>query len=725
VGLRTATAVAVAAALFGTIGIVGPARAADATTSHNHTPVPAVSRIVGTAPGWGISGKYTPFVRDFDGDGYSDIFWYHPGLKRSSIWFGGANGDFTSVTESITGSYHPVVLDINGDGRSDILWHGPPDLPDRIWLGNANRTFTSREFSSAGNADLQPYALDFNGDGHPDILWYSPSGGNDYMWFGRGDGTFTWRGVSIKGGYNVAVGDFEHIGRDQILLDGTWPGADTIVADALKSDGSFHDAEIGGTVPGGVPFAIDANRDGREDAFFYGPGNLEDQVGYSIPDTPPTSGPAFSLNTTSISGTNYIPLVGDFNGDGHDDIFWYGPGSAPDSIWFDVAHQIPAMQGSGPLQRWEVPYGPGKFPSAPPIADKSAVYALFIDGSLTAYSRSTGIPEWSRSVGAHCNDAQLQRQLEILRVTCAKDSTTPHTYVFTATTGAPVYDQPGATCRSNNSYYDARYLNGHLTVVAARTGAMIWQSPVAKVAPCALSGTRLMVAHVSEPGVVEYDFIAGRLVFDHDASHPIRFGDEGTVAMCSDAGRDWGLAPSGATAWSRDIPCVAPKLVHVDFGTNAVSSGFDVDIATGALLGRQSIPASHVYGAVERESTDGAMFSWRYAVTAVRVGQCLYDSDVAFAGPHGVSPLLDDASVVPIDFSHTAITVFAGNANDPCTRPQIEAYNQDGTVRWVLPQQWETGADGLVGTDIETNGGQEASVLVGVDANGIELVSLP
>ena len=34
------------------------------------------------------------------------------------------------------------------------------------------------------------------------------------------------------------------------------------------------------------------------------------------------------------AGASYVPVTGDFNGDSYDDIFWYGPGSILDSIWF-------------------------------------------------------------------------------------------------------------------------------------------------------------------------------------------------------------------------------------------------------------------------------------------------------------------------------------------------------------------------------------------------------
>ena len=38
----------------------------------------------------------------------------------------------------------------------------------------------------------------------------------------------------------------------------------------------------------------------------------------------------------NVTGT-YEPLLGDFNGDGENDIFWYGPGAANDALWYGKA----------------------------------------------------------------------------------------------------------------------------------------------------------------------------------------------------------------------------------------------------------------------------------------------------------------------------------------------------------------------------------------------------
>jgi FG-GAP-like repeat len=78
------------------------------------------------------------------------------------------------------------------------------------------------------------------------------------------------------------------------------------------------------------PFTGDFDGDGRADIFWYGAGSAPDSVWFGEP------GGNFSPLATPVSGT-YQPFTGDFDGDGRADIFWYGAGSAPDSVWFGEA----------------------------------------------------------------------------------------------------------------------------------------------------------------------------------------------------------------------------------------------------------------------------------------------------------------------------------------------------------------------------------------------------
>ena len=82
------------------------------------------------------------------------------------------------------------------------------------------------------------------------------------------------------------------------------------------------------------PVVGDFNGDGRSDVFFYAPGSSTDYLWISKPtDAQGSAADRFSVTTLPISGT-YTPVVGDFDGNGATDIFWYAPGTNPDSIWY-------------------------------------------------------------------------------------------------------------------------------------------------------------------------------------------------------------------------------------------------------------------------------------------------------------------------------------------------------------------------------------------------------
>ena len=78
-----------------------------------------------------------------------------------------------------------------------------------------------------------------------------------------------------------------------------------------------------------VPVSGDYNGDGYDDIFWYGPGSVLDSIWLGRSD-----GDFNKTNKPIVNGIGYIPVSGDYNGDGYDDIFWYGPGGILDSIWF-------------------------------------------------------------------------------------------------------------------------------------------------------------------------------------------------------------------------------------------------------------------------------------------------------------------------------------------------------------------------------------------------------
>jgi subtilisin family serine protease len=80
---------------------------------------------------------------------------------------------------------------------------------------------------------------------------------------------------------------------------------------------------VGGTYS---PFSGDFDGNGFDDIFWYGPGTAADYM-WRFDGDGRVSVPI------SVGGT-YVNATGDFDGNGYDDILWYRPGTASDSIWY-------------------------------------------------------------------------------------------------------------------------------------------------------------------------------------------------------------------------------------------------------------------------------------------------------------------------------------------------------------------------------------------------------
>jgi len=96
------------------------------------------------------------------------------------------------------------------------------------------------------------------------------------------------------------------------------------------------DEQVTVASPAAVPVQGDFDGNGSTDIFWYVAGTGADYLWSAIPRddlSAATLSDRFDVFPISISGT-YTPIVGDFDGNGYDDIFWYGPGSKPDSVWY-------------------------------------------------------------------------------------------------------------------------------------------------------------------------------------------------------------------------------------------------------------------------------------------------------------------------------------------------------------------------------------------------------
>lgn len=284
---------------------------------------------------------------DFNGDGRDDILWLNNNGSLSN-WLGRNDGGFlindaAAMTSLGPDGYWEVLGsgDFNGDGRDDILWiNDASDISN--WLGTASGGFIINDanaFSPSSTAWNPSGIGDFNGDGRDDVLWwdynYSVS-----TWSGTPSGGFIQNAASPimtdSSDWSVAgIGDFNGDGSDDILWRNFSTGALTNWLATAGGGFADNDANALHQVPTywQVAGVGDFNGDGRDDILWRSTtGTLSNWLG--------TATGGFVIN--DANAFTHIPLewhvvgTGDYNGDGRDDILWRSDTGAV-SNWLGTA----------------------------------------------------------------------------------------------------------------------------------------------------------------------------------------------------------------------------------------------------------------------------------------------------------------------------------------------------------------------------------------------------
>ena len=235
---------------------------------------------------WTIKG-----TGDFDGDGKDDILWQNANgvvcewlMDGMRIKAAGAVGAMTSDW-SIQG-----IADFNGDGKDDILWRDKSGNV-LVWQLDGLTKFAATYGQIGSEWSIQGTG-DYNGDGRADILWRNSSG-TLMTW------TTSSSGIGIATSGNLGMVD---------------PNSSTVIKQLQVTDKTT-------TLPKRTVKA-DINGDGVSDVMFR---NTSGQLSYwsVVPD-----GAGRPLTGTSSGGIGAVSSdwkvqgLGDFNGDGKQDVLW-------------------------------------------------------------------------------------------------------------------------------------------------------------------------------------------------------------------------------------------------------------------------------------------------------------------------------------------------------------------------------------------------------------------
>jgi serralysin len=267
---------------------------------------------------------------DFNGDGRSDVLWRHDNGSFTT-WLANASGGFVSNDAN---SWNGVPTewrivgtgDFNGDGRDDVVWRRN-DGAFTQWLAQGNGSFTSNDayaWTVLPNSWQVDGVGDFNADGKDDLIWRRDDGAFT-TWLGQANGGFVSNDANsftmLPTSWLVeATGDFNGDGRDDIA----WQRSDGAFTTWLaRGNGSFtsNDANSWTVLPTSwhVEGSGDFNGDGRDDLVW-----RNDDGSFTTWLAQPNGGfVSNDANSWAVLPTSWqVVEIGDYNGDGRDDILW-------------------------------------------------------------------------------------------------------------------------------------------------------------------------------------------------------------------------------------------------------------------------------------------------------------------------------------------------------------------------------------------------------------------
>jgi len=285
---------------------------------------------------WQVAG-----VGDFDGDGKTDILWRNTVTGQNYLY--PMDGLAIKPTEGYLRTAADTtwqvvgIGDFDGDGKADIVWRNSSSGENYLYPMDGTTIKASEGFiRSVADTTWQVAGIgDFDGDGKADIVWRNSASGQNYLY--PMDGTTIKptegyiRTVADLAWQIAAVGDYDGDGKSDLL----WRNASTGQNYLYPMDGTTIKPTEGfiRTVADQswqVAGIGDFDGDGKDDILWR---NAVTGENYLYPMDGLAIMPSEGYLRTVPDQSWQVAGIGDFDGDGEADILWRNSSSGQNYIY--------------------------------------------------------------------------------------------------------------------------------------------------------------------------------------------------------------------------------------------------------------------------------------------------------------------------------------------------------------------------------------------------------
>jgi hypothetical protein len=278
------------------------------------------------------------FAGDFNGDGKEDLatVWNDAGMTSMDVYVSTGTAFIKQRWATRQGDVIAGMLwfvgDFDGDSQDDlaVTWNNAGMISVDVYVSTGT-AFSKQRWATQQGAVMDGmlwFTGDFDGDGREDLaVTWSDAGMTTMDVYGSTGTGFTkqrWatRQGNVIGGMLWFVGDFSGDGKEDLAV--TWNDSGMTTMDVYGSTGTGFTKQRwatrqGDVIAGMLWFVGDFNGDGRDDLAV-----RWDNAGMNNIDVYASTGAAFTIQRwvtrqgTVIDGMHWFP--GDFSGDGKDDL---------------------------------------------------------------------------------------------------------------------------------------------------------------------------------------------------------------------------------------------------------------------------------------------------------------------------------------------------------------------------------------------------------------------